>query len=115
MAHYTCHSVSKERMWPQRQGFSLAGLKSRYTYAAVFSKIQGKFSGIAKFDLSAKNGGAVAGQIEHGSERYGGEAVFVEGSGPGTAASPGVMTLPHCYPQQCCMVLWRPEGWRCRW
>ena len=53
----------------------------------MFSKIQGKFSGIAKFDLSAKNGGAVAGQIEHGSERYGGEAVFVEGSGPGTAGS----------------------------
>ena len=62
---------------------SPAGLKSTYTYAAVFSKVQGKFSGIAKFDLGATNGGAVVGQIEHGSERYGGEAVFVKGSGPG--------------------------------
>lgn len=60
-----------------------AGLKSRYAYAAVFSKVQGKFSSIAKFDLAAKNGGAVAGQIEHGPDRYGGEAVFVNGSGPG--------------------------------
>lgn len=80
----------------------------------MFSKVQGKFSGIAKFDLSAKNGGAVAGQIEHGSERYGGEAVFVEGSGPGTAPSPGAMTPPHCHPQQCCMVSHCPEGRRCR-
>ena len=60
-----------------------AGLKSTYTYAAVFSKVQGKFSGIAKFDLGAKNGGAVLGQIEHGPARYGGEAVFVKGSGSG--------------------------------
>lgn len=77
-----------------RTGGACAGLKSRYTYAAVFSKVQGKFSGIAKFDLSAKNGGAIAGQIEHGSERYGGEAVFVEGSGPGKGAS----AWDHCPP-----------------
>lgn len=64
-----------------------AGLKSRYTYAAVFSHEQGKFSGIAKFDLSARNGGAIAGQIEHGLDRYGGEAVFVNGSGPGDCTS----------------------------
>lgn len=60
-----------------------AGLKSTYAYAAVFSKVQGKFSGIAKFDLGAQNGGAVLGQIEHGPQRYGGEAVFVKGNGPG--------------------------------
>jgi hypothetical protein len=64
-----------------------AGLKSRYAYAAVFSKVQGKFSGIVKFDLTAKNGGVVVGQIEHGRDRYGGEAVFVNGSGPGESQS----------------------------
>jgi hypothetical protein len=53
----------------------------------VFSKIQGKFSGIAKFDLAAKDGATVAGQIEHGPDRYGGEAVFVSGSGPGECRS----------------------------
>ena len=50
--------------------------------------MQGKFSGIAKFDLGAKNGGAVLGQIEHGPERYGGEAVFVKGSGRGECLLP---------------------------
>ena len=64
-----------------------AGLKSRYAYAAVFSKVQGKFSGIVKFDLIAKNSGAVVGQIEHGPDRYGGEAIFVNGSGPGESQS----------------------------
>ena len=64
----------------------LAGHKSTYAYAAVFSQVQGKFSGIVKFDLGAKNGGAVLGQIEHGPERYGGEAVFVKGNGHGEQA-----------------------------
>ena len=70
-----------------------AGLKSTYAYAAVFSKVQGKFSGIAKFDLGAKNGAAVLGQIEHGSERFGGEAVFVKGSGAGKRSTSEVACL----------------------
>ena len=74
------------------------GLKSRYAYAAVFSKVQGKFSGIVKFDLIAKNGGAVVGQIEHGPDRYGGEAVFVNGSGPGESQS-CLVSGSQCYLQ----------------
>ncbi len=42
----------------------------------------GKFEGIVKFDLSATNGGAVAGRLSHGEGRWGGEAVFVSASGP---------------------------------
>lgn len=77
------HCTPPEACAALRAVIHCAGLKSRYAYAAVFSKVQGKYSGIMKFDLSAQNGGAVAGQIEHGSGRFGGEAVFVNGSGPG--------------------------------
>lgn len=46
----------------------------------------GKFEGIVKLDLSATNGGAVAGRLSHGEGRWGGEAVFVSASGPSAGA-----------------------------
>lgn len=50
--------------------------------------MSGRFAGIVKFDLTARNGNAVAGQISHGPDCYGGEAVFVpagpDGAGVGT-------------------------------
>lgn len=42
----------------------------------------GKFEGIVKLDLSATNGGAVAGRLSHGPNRWGGEAVFANAGGP---------------------------------
>lgn len=44
------------------------------------TKLAGKFEGIVKFDMSATNGGAVAGRLSHGTNRWGGEAVFVSAS-----------------------------------
>lgn len=85
---------------------TLAGHKSTYAYAAVFSKVQGKFSGIVKFDLSAKNGGAVVGQIEHGPERYGGEAVFVKGNGPGELSPVDACTMDPCQQPACKGLHW---------
>jgi hypothetical protein len=52
--------------------------------------MSGKFAGIVKFDLAARNGSAVVGHIEHGPDCFGGEAVFVpagsDGAGVGTCS-----------------------------
>ncbi|KAK9918068.1 hypothetical protein WJX75_000916 [Coccomyxa subellipsoidea] len=60
----------------------LTGLRTRYAYAASMdtTKLAGNFEGIVKFDMSATNGGTVAGRLSHGTNRWGGEAVFVSAS-----------------------------------
>jgi hypothetical protein len=45
-------------------------------------KVTGRFEGIAKLDLAASDGAAVAGSLTHGDNRWGGEAVFVSAAGP---------------------------------
>jgi carotenoid cleavage dioxygenase-like enzyme len=57
-----------------------AGRETRYTYIATFERVDGvsTATGIAKIDLSASaEAQAVAGRIEFGRGRQGGEAVFV--------------------------------------
>ena len=64
-----------------------AGQRSRYAYAACQNaEMSGRFSGIVKFDLTASNGSAVVGKIEHGPNCFGGEAVFVPAGTHGTGA-----------------------------
>ncbi len=56
----------------------------------------GKFQGIAKLDMGATNGGAVAGRLSHGEGRWGGEAVFVSAGGPSAGAAQLTNLLVSC-------------------
>ncbi len=91
----------------------MSGLRTRYAYAACMdgSKMAGKFEGIVKLDLSATNGGAVAGRLSHGPNRWGGEAVFASAGGPsGGAQTCSLLQWCQCHSDRFHL---RYEGIRC--